>query len=136
MRARLGYLITPDVLLYGTGGIAWQDFETSGTCQHSFEDPFCLALPGDAFSTIQDRVVRTGWTVGGGLETHIFRNWLLRTEYRYSHFGTWSDVFNFTGPGEPPGFETYRYQLRTSTQIATVGLAYKFDWGAPIIARY
>jgi len=29
LRARLGYLVLPNLMAYGTGGIAWQHFETS-----------------------------------------------------------------------------------------------------------
>ncbi|SRR6266581_4853313 len=136
-RARLGYLVTPELLLYGTGGVAWQDVKTSGTCQHSVPDPFCLFLPGNPFVTATNSVVRTGWTVGGGLEAKIYGNWFLRGEYRFSDFGTRNEVFNFNLPGEAHGTDTYRYRLRVTDQIATVGLAYKFDWGkAPVVAEY
>jgi hypothetical protein len=48
-RTRLGYWVTPELLLYGTGGVAWQDVRTSGTCQPSVPDRFCLVLPGNRF---------------------------------------------------------------------------------------
>jgi len=100
-------------------------------------DPFCLFLPGNPFVTATNSVVRTGWTVGGGLEAKIYGNWFLRGEYRFSDFGTRNEVFNFNLPGEAPGTDTYRYRLRVTDQIATVGLAYKFDWGkAPVVAEY
>ena len=31
-RGRLGYLVTPDLLIYATGGVAWQNIEASGQC--------------------------------------------------------------------------------------------------------
>jgi outer membrane immunogenic protein len=126
VRARLGFLVTPQLLLYGTGGVAWQQLETSGTCQHSLPDPYCFVEPGNPFVTVTNSTVRTGWTVGGGLEANIYGNWLLRGEYRYSDFGTWNNAFNFNVAGETPGFDTYRFHLKATTQIATVGLAYKF----------
>jgi outer membrane immunogenic protein len=88
VRARLGYLVTPDILAYATGGIAWQRVEASATCQHSGPDPLCFALAGDPFATGTNSKILTGWTVGGGLEYRIYGNWLLRGEYRYSNFGT------------------------------------------------
>ena len=126
VRARLGFLVTPQVLLYGTGGVAWQQLEASGTCQHSAPDPLCLVEAGNPFSTVTNSTVRTGWTIGGGLETNIFGNWLARAEYRFSDFGTWNNVFNFNVPGEAPGTDTYRFHLKATTHIATFGLAYKF----------
>jgi len=45
-RARLGFLVMPDLLLYGTGGIAWQRIESSATCQFSGPDPLCQGTPG------------------------------------------------------------------------------------------
>jgi outer membrane immunogenic protein len=123
VRARLGYLITPSVLAYGTGGVAWQDVQVSATCQHSVPDPLCLFVAGNPSATATDSVVRTGWTVGAGIESLIGGHWLLRGEYRYSNFGTWSNVLNLSVPGSTT---TVTDQLKISTQIATLGLAYKF----------
>jgi outer membrane immunogenic protein len=130
-RGRLGYLIAPSVLLYGTGGVAWQNIETSATCQHSTPDPLCLVLPGNPFVTATNSVTRVGWTVGAGIDAKIFSNWIARAEYRYSNFGTWSDVLNLSLPGAAT---TVAYGLKVETHIATVGLAYKF--GGPVVAKY
>jgi len=123
-RARVGFLVLPNLLAYGTGGIAWQHFEASATCQHSGPDPICIILPGSPFATVTNKVTRTGWTIGGGLEARISGNWLLRGEYRYSDFGTWGNAFNL---GLPSGSPTIvNSQLKITTQIATLGIAYKF----------
>jgi outer membrane immunogenic protein len=112
-------------MAYGTGGIVRQHFETSVTCQFSGPDPICLGTPGDPFATATNSTNRTGWTIGGGLEARIYGNWLLRAEYRYSDFGTWSNSFalNVPGSGTPTLMNS---QLRITTQIATAGFAYKF----------
>jgi outer membrane immunogenic protein len=133
VRARLGYLMIPDLLIYGTGGVAWQNIETSGTCQHSVADPQCTAAAGNPFDTQTNTVTLTGWTIGGGLEK-MYGNWLLRGEYRYSRFGNLNGVFNFGAPGAPPGTDTSRYDLSVNTNIVTVNLAYKF--GGPLVAKY
>jgi outer membrane immunogenic protein len=125
-RVRLGFLVTPQTLLYGTGGVAWQFVQASGTCQHSTPDPFCLVLPGNPFVTVTNSTVRTGWTVGAGVETSIYGHWLLRAEYRFADFGTWNNTFDFNLPGEAAGTDTYRFRLRDIEHIATVGLSYKF----------
>lgn len=124
VRARLGYLVSPDLLAYATGGIAWQDIETSATCQHSVPDPFCIVLPGNPFATGTGSAILTGWTIGGGLEYRIYGNWLLRGEYRYSNFGTWNgNVLDLSVPARPT---FVGHSLTVNTQIATGGIAYKF----------
>jgi outer membrane immunogenic protein len=116
--------VLPNLLAYGTGGVAWQHVETSATCQHSGPDPLCIILPGNPFATVTNSTTRTGWTIGGGLEASIYGNWLLRGEYRYSDFGTWDNSFNLGLPGGVPTF--VNSQLKIKTQIATFGIAYKF----------
>lgn len=123
VRARLGYLITPNLLTYGTGGVAWQDVQISATCQHSAPDPLCLVLAGNPFATATDSVVRTGWTIGAGIESLIGGNWLLRAEYRYSYYGSWGNVLDLSLPGTTT---LVNDQLKISTQTATLGIAYKF----------
>jgi outer membrane immunogenic protein len=122
-RGRLGYLVSPNLLAYGTGGAAWQSIEASATCQHSAPDPLCLVLPGNPFSTATNSVVRTGWTIGAGLEARVWGNWTLRGEYRYAYFGGWGDQLNLSLPGSP---NVVGYRSRFDTQIVTLGVAYKF----------
>jgi outer membrane immunogenic protein len=145
VRGRLGFLVAPEFLLYATGGVAWQNIETAGTCQNSVSDPLCVfSGPGAApFLSQTNGVTRVGWTIGGGLEWKVYGSWLMRGEYRYSDFGTQSDVFFpgqptlfFGAPARFPGVDTYRDTLRLRTSIATFGVAYKFDWAGPVVAKY
>jgi outer membrane immunogenic protein len=128
LRARLGHMITPDLLIYGTGGVAWQEIVSSGTCQHSLPNPQCTVAAGNPFDTQTNRNIFTGWTVGGGIEK-MYGNWMLRAEYRFSQFGNANDVLPFSAPGIAVGTDFSRYKLSVQTHIATVGLAYKF--GSP-----
>ena len=79
LRGRLGFLVLPNWMYYGTGGIAWQKFELETVCK--LGDPWCIADRSETASW-----VRTGWTVGTGVETTVWGNWLARVEYRYSDF--------------------------------------------------
>jgi outer membrane immunogenic protein len=123
-RARLGYLFTPDLLLYGTGGVAWQNMQATGNCGPVASSFYCNGGGQPIPSSVTQTRTLTGWTAGAGAEWHVFGNWLLRGEYRFADFGTWTSVFPFGATGS--GDNTYRFQLKTQTQIATVGLAYKF----------
>jgi outer membrane immunogenic protein len=125
LRVRAGYLVTPETLLYATGGVAWQRIEVSGTCQNSVGDPVCLDSPPFAVKTQIDTYTPTGWTIGGGIERK-FGAWLLRGEYRYADFG---DVSGVLFPGQPvidPGADAVHYTVSVHTHTATLGLAYKF----------
>jgi outer membrane immunogenic protein len=69
LRARLGYAVTPEILLYGTGGGALKNQKVS--------------VPGDSDSTTM-----LGWTAGVGTDIKITDNVFGRVEYRYTDFGS------------------------------------------------
>jgi outer membrane immunogenic protein len=136
LRGRLGILASPGVLFYGTGGVAWQRVQTSGTCQHSLADPACTSAPGSPFETQTNAKILTGWTVGGGIEAKVYGNWLLRAEYRYARFNGFHGLLPFGVPTDtaPLGTDFHRYDLAVDTHMATLGIAYQF--GGPVVARY
>jgi len=134
VRARVGYLLIPDLLIYGTGGIAWQEIRSSGTCQHSLADPLCTRAEGSPFDTQSNRDIHTGWTIGGGLEK-MYGSWMLRAEYRFAQFEHANDVLPFSAPGIPIGHDFLRYRLLTQSHVATFGLAYKFSNYAPVVPK-
>ena len=118
VRLRAGYLVTPTVLAYGTGGVAFQRLSTTLTCTGA-TSPACLFNHAET----QNNTL-LGYTVGGGVEWRIAHNWLLRGEYRYSNFGTLKSTF-FGNSGD---LEVFTSQ-KVSTQIATGGIAYFFPIG-------
>ena len=67
--------------------------------------------------------------IGAGIETMLWRNWIVRGEYRYADFGTISntDTRTCTSPGCVPSSFAITDTLRLKTQTATFGIAYKFD---------
>lgn len=69
LRARLGYAVTPSVLLYGTAGGAAQSLEIT-----------------DAVGS--DSNTMLGWTVGAGADVKITEQVFGRVEYRYSDYGS------------------------------------------------
>jgi len=137
LRGRAGVLVTPTVLVYATGGVAWLQLEGTGTCSIAPAlgvDSNCA--PGNYFTgtlspaVIVDKTTRTGWTLGGGGEGMFTPHLLWRAEYRYSDFGTakFTDTRTCTGaciPAETTPL-VVSYTLRTVTHTAYLGLAYKF----------
>ncbi|MGX5850001.1 outer membrane protein [Mesorhizobium sp. PL10] len=69
LRARLGYAVTPEILLYGTGGGALKNQKVS--------------VPGAS-----DDNTMLGWTAGVGTDIKITDNVFGRVEYRYTDFGS------------------------------------------------
>ena len=73
-RLRLGYLVTPDTLLYVTGGAAYAREKLSATN-----------------TTGSTKVDHLGWTIGGGVEYKFAPEWSLKAEYLYADLGTFKD---------------------------------------------
>ena len=59
--------------------------------------------------------------MGGGIETLLWNNWLLRAEYRYADYGSISHTF-FAGTG----IDEVATSLSLKTNTALLGLGYKF----------
>ena len=118
-RARLGFLVSPTVLLYGTGGVAFQQAEASGACPA--DDAVCDPAQGSRTSSSSETLV--GWTMGGGVEAAIFGNWLVRADYRYSDLG------DFSATPMQWEFEAAHgavADVSITTHTFGVGIAYKF----------
>jgi len=87
VRGRFGYLVTPTLLVYGTGGLAYggATARTSITQQWGGNEygPAFIS-PGAAGNISETRV---GWTLGGGLEWLFTQSWSVKVEYLYYDLG-------------------------------------------------
>jgi outer membrane immunogenic protein len=128
-RVRAGLLVNPSTLVYATGGAAWLHVESTSIC-----NGLCVGVGAYGPAAITDSTTKRGWTIGGGIEAALWRHWLVRGEYRYADFGTISNTDRRTNAAADPFVVSYDLRVRTHT--ATLGLAYKFDWGAPVVAKY
>jgi len=116
-RARVGYLVWPDVLLYGTGGLTWTRLVQT-------EDDATIFTSGGTSSVSSDTQVswEFGWVAGLGIESRLWNsNWLARIEYLHYDFG--DSGSSFDGP-----VVTFSSGHLT-TDVIRGGLSYKFDWG-------
>lgn len=109
VRGRIGYAVN-QVLFYGTGGYAWIDNKLS------------LSTLG---VTVSESKLRSGWTVGAGVEAFFAPQWSVKGEYLYRSF---SGETYFTGIGLP--FNTGTDSFHT----VQVGVNYHF--GGPVVAKY
>lgn len=117
LRPRLGYTISPRMLVYGTGGLAY------GEVSYSANTDFRPAGAGGVFYPASFSGTQAGWTVGGGIEYAVSDHWTVRTEYLYADLGTQSAVAN-PDSANPPYQVGYTWQ--TKTNIVSIGLNYKF----------
>jgi len=86
-RARVG-AISSNTLFYGTGGLVFGEVSVKGTNTFTVEG---ITGAGTAtYSTIIDNSkVKTGWTLGAGIEGHIgASNWTWKVEYIHIDLGS------------------------------------------------
>jgi outer membrane immunogenic protein len=75
--------------------------------------------------------VKTGWTVGGGLEWMLATNWTLKAEYLYVDFRSSFAVPTANIPAPNLIFsQTMLVDADLRAHIARVGLNYKFGYDA------
>jgi outer membrane immunogenic protein len=117
-RARLGYLVTPNALLYVTGGGAVTDLK--GT--FGFTDTFAAANESASFSS-----TKLGWTVGGGVEWTLWSGWTAKAEYLFVSFPSASVTSNnLTTTGGPIPTQTFAHSADLDANIGRFGLNYRF----------
>jgi outer membrane immunogenic protein len=144
VRGRLGWLFTPTLLVYGTGGLAYGGVSTSTNIfQQALSvtgAPFAVLPPFGGASSFSD--TRVGWTAGGGLEWMFWPNWSAKVEYLYYDLGTVATSFALaqatTVAGVPVSFANLvQSRTRFNGNIVRAGINYHFNWGAPpIVAKY
>jgi outer membrane immunogenic protein len=85
VRPKVGFLALPNLLLYGTGGLAYGQIETSFS---AIATGFTLATCPARYScaTGSSSSVRVGWTAGAGLEWMFVPHWSLSVEYLFVDF--------------------------------------------------
>ncbi|WP_363351966.1 outer membrane beta-barrel protein [Methylocystis echinoides] len=82
-RGRLGYAVTPTLMAYVTGGLAYGGANLSGAVSQNLQPGLLLSdtVRGDRFNIL------TGWTVGAGAEMALGHNLSGKLEYLYYELG-------------------------------------------------
>ncbi len=115
VRPRLGYTVLPNLLIYGTGGLAYGNVSFSGTT--NFLPPGNEVYRG----TIDD--TKVGWTAGAGAEYALSKKWSVKAEYLFYDLGSASVTADPSLPNPP--FQE-RYNVDTATHLIDIGLNYRF----------
>ena len=125
-RGRVGALIDPTLLIYGTGGLAVGNFKVSSaatTTTQTFRGVVGTTTNplGPPVTTgggsVSETTTRVGWALGAGLEKKFTPNWSAKLEYLYLDFGT-DTFFSDTGSN---------LDIKLRDHILRVGLNYRFN---------
>jgi outer membrane immunogenic protein len=116
-RARLGYLVSPNVMLYGTGGLGWTQVDQTAT----------VLLPTEtSINTVPSW--RVGWVAGAGAETRLCNtNWLVRLEYLHYDFGSSGSVFSDTTTNGVVTLFNSSMSQHLTTDVVRTGISYKLN---------
>ncbi len=128
VRGRVGMTVTPTVLAYVTGGLAYGEVSTYGAFSGTNitgpngTNTVILTPVAGAFA---NRDTRVGGTIGVGVEGVIGANWTAKAEYLYIDLGTVSGSFvtNVTAPSGNP--VAIRYSSHITDNILRIGFNYR-----------
>jgi outer membrane immunogenic protein len=112
-RGRLGYLVWPSLLLFGTAGIGWGHFEVTNS----------FVFPGFTNTSTADSN-EFGWVAGAGLEWKFANNWLLRGEWLHYDFDKVTNPNNNAILNQT--FLIDNGNIRTTVDVARAAISYKF----------
>lgn len=132
VRGRVGPTITPTILVYATGGLAYGRVNSTNTVSGTNitgaqgTNTFTLTPVAASFS---DSSTKIGWTLGAGLEGVLSGNWTGKIEYIYVDLGTVSGAFATPIVTTSGAFLVSRFSSRITDNILRVGVNYKFGGG-------
>jgi outer membrane immunogenic protein len=151
VRLRLGILVTDQLLIYGTGGLAYGRVSVSGSTNLSAaEVAFPPFTPGAAFTPATAGFgaskTNVGFSVGGGIEGRLSYwlgpNWTFKLEYLYLDLGSLDTTSTPFAIATSSGFiltSAGTINARTThftDNILRVGLNYKFgNYYAPVVTK-
>jgi outer membrane immunogenic protein len=149
VRARVGYAVRPDALLYLTGGLAYgrtsQTVTQTQLANWSGSPGFPADSDGFGFASSQFADTRFGWTAGGGVEWAFRENWSAKFEYLYYDLGRARstgllgfDTNAIPGPDfGGTGLVAIESSSRFNGHILRAGLNYRFQFlRPPVVATY
>jgi outer membrane immunogenic protein len=135
VRGRVGFLVTPNWLIYGTGGLAYGRVKRSyAFINNSIAfviGPGLTCAPNSICAIGANSDTSTGWTAGGGFEYRLpnFRifnhDTTVKVEYLYVNLGGGKDVVA-PGVGFPASSFTAQFGGDIVFQVVRGGINVKF----------
>jgi outer membrane immunogenic protein len=131
VRGRVGYLVMPTLLAYGTAGFAYGGVSSTVSLATSGTDG------SGGGTSIAYSNTQAGWTAGGGVEWMFAPNWSAKAEYLYyslsNGYASGGVIDTNTG--------AWGYGIGASRSyngnIVRAGVNYHFNFApAPVVAKY
>jgi outer membrane immunogenic protein len=129
VRGRIGATVTPTLMPYVTGGLAYGQIRVSETVSGTNvsgtngANGATFTPGGGSFS---NNTTKVGWTIGAGVESVLWGNWTGKIEYLYVDLGTVSGSFSTSLITSTGGNLLAGYSSHVTDNIVRVGLNYTF----------
>lgn len=123
VRGRIGYAFDR-VLVYGTGGLAWGEQEHGFGCDAArvAVTNGCQKKVGGKAFYVSKSPIDVGYTVGGGVEYALTRNWTVKAEYLFTDYGT--NRIDLVDPNYPAAKTARNFD--TTIHTTKLGVNYRF----------
>ncbi len=134
LHGRVGYAVTPTLLFYATGGLAYGGIATSTAVNQSLTPSLLLSAgaKSDFFNN------RAGWTVGGGVESALTGDLTAKLEFLYYDLGAANVGSQNSGPlihnaivGAGEVGDAISSSTRFNGFVVRAGLNYRFAGDQP-----
>ena len=128
LRARFGYLGSPTMLAYVTGGLAYGSVSASAGFTTVNAAYPVIGLGGVWGASNFFSVVRPGWTLGGGLEWIFAAGWSAKAEYLFYDLGAVTTEIGTSGAsaaGSLLFINASTVSTRYSGNVLRLGLNYQ-----------
>lgn len=135
LRARAGFLVSPELMVYGTGGLAIGQLSTRTTVNQEWSQVYESEVDWAGPYSINKESTdwQAGFTIGGGGEWMVSDHMILRAQYLYYDLGSNSSnsgtlVANGYYDEDEMGQASAKVKTKTSSSgsIVTVGASWKF----------
>ena len=141
VRGRVGYLATPTLLVYGTGGVAYGGVSFNATNYvNAFAASGAQTWTGIGSTSASD--VNVGYAAGGGAEWMFMPNWSAKAEYLYYNLGNLNAQLNSAlyamsaSPASQP-FRTTNLSGQVNGNVVRLGVNYHFSSAPkPVVAKF
>lgn len=142
VRGRIGFLVTPSLLIFGSGGLAYGGINSNTSSTW-------IGIPTPSFSSGGNVFYgsgnvsnsQVGWAAGGGADWMFMSNWSAKIEYLYYDLGNANYTFSSVRPrinGGPNFVMMTNSSTRFNGNIIRAGVNYHFNFAntLPVVAKY
>jgi len=121
-RARIGFLVTPSLLVYGTGGAA---YGAANVNEYAYGSALAASYTPGSTGRIYG-----GLAYGGGVEWAFLSNWSAKVEYLHADLGTHTASFPGFVYGSVPSFpvpQQFLAEVPMRANVVKLGVSYHFS---------